>query len=134
MGRRQRYEEELVLLHTYRSVVEAEEVVQLLEKEGIMATLESLYSHMILGAAVDVGGIRLMVPREDAQRALEVLKSNGKEIPHPEQSNVARFNEWLSTAPILRKMSLKNALLFLFVAIILVLFLILLIVQTLSPS
>ena len=89
---------------------------------------------MILGAAVDVGGIRLMVPREDAQRALEVLKSNGKEIPHPEQSNVARFNEWLSTAPILRKMSLKNALLFLFVAVILVLFLILLIVQTLSPS
>ena len=128
------YEDELVLLQTYRSFVEADEVLQLLRREGIEGSLESLYTHMILGAAVDVGGIRLMVPREDADRALDVLRANGKELPHPEQSAVAKLNNWLASAPVLRNLSLKRALLLLIVVLALVLFLLLLIIQTLSPS
>ena len=63
-------ESHAVLLLTYRSSQEAEEVLALLKENGIPAFVESYYSNLILGSVIDVGGARLMV---DSRWALSLI-------------------------------------------------------------
>ncbi|KXB33613.1 hypothetical protein HMPREF1869_01492 [Bacteroidales bacterium KA00251] len=118
-------ESHAVLLLTYRSSQEAEEVLALLKENGIPAFVESYYSNLILGSVIDVGGARLMVDSRWAKEAVDLLNQNGLEVPHPEKSTAGKISSFADKSALLKKVKKKYRLpLLLVCGIILILLLV----------
>lgn len=104
MKRLQKDPDRAVLLLTYRDNDEAEEACALFNEAGIPTFIDSYYTNELLGKLIDVGGARLMVPNSRAAEAVELLRQNGKEVPHPERSTVGMLHMWLSRMPLICKL------------------------------
>lgn len=103
--------DEMVLLQTYRFNSEAERIQRLLEREGIPSMIQGYYTNQLFALIADLGGSRILVPRYEWERAFELLRKEGEELPDPMESNVGDLNRLLDKQPLFKGMPRERKLL-----------------------
>ena len=102
----------------------------LLESEGIECYLKDEYSNQIYGGGIDIGGVKVQIMDDQVEKALEIMKANGYEIPPEADEETATppvpTSGIFSKVPVLRKYPLEKQLLILLAITAIILFLLVL--------
>ncbi|MDY6121570.1 MAG: DUF2007 domain-containing protein [Porphyromonas sp.] len=88
MDRTNHPNEEMILLASFQSFEDAEQLVDLLRENGVQAYLRNEFSNRFLSPMIDVGGYRVEISDLDARQAIGILEREGYALPDETESNV----------------------------------------------
>lgn len=111
--------DKLVEIVRFTYPAEAQTLMALLRSEGIDCYLRNEITSQLYAGSVDVGGARVEIREEDVQRALEVMRTGGYEIPDEDEGaeQVQAVAGWTRHVPLLRNFSLEGQIMILFVLV-----------------
>ncbi|MDD2437444.1 MAG: DUF2007 domain-containing protein [Massilibacteroides sp.] len=102
--------DKMVEIARFQYPMEAQPLMALLKSEGIDCYLRNEYSSQIMAGYVDIGGARIEVLENEAQRALEIMKDGGYEIPdeNEEGKEIRAVSGLGNKIPWLKKLPLEK--------------------------
>lgn len=97
-------EDKMVEIARFQYPAEAQSLMALLKSEGIDCYLRNEYSSQVMAGYVDIGGARVEILESEVQRALEIMKDGGYEIPDENEEGDAlhAVSGWGSRIPWLK--------------------------------
>lgn len=112
-------EEKMVEIARFSRVNDARILVSLLKSEEIDCFINNEYMTQIFAGYVDVGGAGVQVLEGDVERAMEVMKEHGYEIPDENEmpNQIKTVSNWTRHIPFLRNLPLEKQILFFFIFI-----------------
>lgn len=102
--------DKMVEIARFQYPMEAQPLMALLKSEGIDCYLRNEYSSQVMAGYVDIGGARIEVLESEVQRALEIMKDGGYEIPdeNEEEEEIRVVSGLGSKIPWLKRFPLEK--------------------------
>ncbi len=102
--------DKMVEIARFQYPMEAQPLMALLKSEGIECYLRNEYSSQVMAGYVDIGGARIEVLESEVQRALEIMKDGGYEIPdeNEEEEEIRVVSGLGSKIPWLKRFPLEK--------------------------
>lgn len=114
-------EEQIVLLASYQSIEEAQDIQRILERAGIETFLANVNTNQLMGGLVDVGGVRIEIAESDVNEALKVLHDEGIVLPDETDSEIAKIANFADKLPLMKGQPLERKLWFIIAMMVILL-------------
>lgn len=114
-------EEQIVMLASYQSIEEAQDIQRILERAGIETFLANVNTNQLMGGLVDVGGVRIEIAESNVNEALKVLHDEGIVLPDETDSEIAKIANFADKLPLMKGQPLERKLWFIIAMMVILL-------------
>ncbi|WP_329904751.1 putative signal transducing protein [Porphyromonas pogonae] len=114
-------EEQIVLLASYQSIEEAQDIQRILERAGIETFLANVNTNQLMGGLVDVGGVRIEIAESNVNEALKVLHDEGIVLPDETDSEIGKIANFADKLPLMKGQPLERKLWFIIAMMVILL-------------